>query len=130
MTIGLRLEWTLSEFGKRTGEIRERKAQSEQAAESLRQTENRIRINVEKGVRKLRQTGFEIEAALAAFKAGTERRRIVANQVEAKTVNASALIEADARLSEAQAKLFEARMNRATAQADLEALSGGSRHSN
>jgi outer membrane protein TolC len=129
MTVGLRLDWTVADFGKRSGEVHERKAQAEQANWNLLQTENRIRINVEKGVRRLRETGLEIEAAQAAVKADVERRRIVSDQVEAKTVNASVLSEAEARLSEARAKLFEARMNRATAQAELNALTGGIRHS-
>jgi outer membrane protein TolC len=125
--VGLRLEWTISEFGKRTSEIHERKAQAEQATENLRQTENRIRLGVEKGVRKLRETDLEIEAAQAAVKTSTERRRITADQVEAKTTNPSMLTEAEAKLREAQAQLFEARTDRATAQAELDALTDGHR---
>jgi outer membrane protein TolC len=46
-------------------------------------------------------------------------RRITANQLEAKTVNASALKEADALLAEAEAGLFQAEAERSTARATL-----------
>jgi outer membrane protein TolC len=46
-------------------------------------------------------------------------QRITANQVEAKTVNASALKEATAQLVEAQAQLFQAEAERSTARAEL-----------
>jgi outer membrane protein TolC len=123
-TVGLRMDWTISEFGKRTGMIRERKSQVSQAKENLQITEDRLRIEVGKKLRKLRRCATSLEAAQASVTARTEMRRIVANQVEAKTVNASSLTEAEAKLTEAEAQLFEARMERATAQAELEKLLG------
>jgi outer membrane protein TolC len=51
--------------------------------------------------------------------ARTELRRLTANQVEAKTVNASALAEAEAQLAEAEAGLFQAEAERSTARAQL-----------
>jgi outer membrane protein TolC len=51
-------------------------------------------------------------------------RRITANQVEAKTVTASELKQADAELAEAEAELFQAEMERGTAQAELERTLG------
>jgi outer membrane protein TolC len=46
-------------------------------------------------------------------------RRLVADQLTAKTVNPSALKEAEAQLAAAEAALFEAEVDRAVAQADL-----------
>ncbi len=123
-TFGLRLDWTLSEFGKRTGQVRERKSQVAQAKENLQLTEDRIRIEVEKELRKLRRCATSLQAAQAGVAARTEMRRLVSDQVEAKTANASLLTEAEAKLSEAQAQLFEARMARATARAELDKLVG------
>jgi outer membrane protein TolC len=51
-------------------------------------------------------------------------RRITANQVEAKTANASALKEAEGQLAEAEAVLFQAEAERATARAELERTLG------
>lgn len=125
-TFGLRMDWTLSEFGKRTGLVRERKSQVAQAKENLQLTENRIRIEVEKELRRLQRCATSLEAAQASVTARTEMRRIVSDQVEAKTANASSLTEAEARLVEAQAQLLEARMERATAKAELDKLLGES----
>lgn len=123
-TFGLRLDWTLSEFGKRTGKVRERQSQVAQAKENLSLTQNHIRINVEKGMRKLNRCVSALEAAQANVTANTEMRRIVGDQVEAKSANVSALAEADAKLAEAQAQLFDARMERATAKAELDKILG------
>jgi outer membrane protein TolC len=123
-TVGLRLEWTLSEFGKRAGQIRERKAQLSQAQENLRQTEDRVQIDVEKTLRKIRRSDTVLKAAQAAVTARTELRRITADQVEAKTANPSSLSDADAKLAEARAQLFSAHMEQATARAELEKLLG------
>jgi outer membrane protein TolC len=123
-TVGLRLEWTLSEFGKRTGLISERKAQLSQANENLRQTEDRVQIDVEKTLRKLRRSDSALKAAQAAVTARTEMRRITADQVEAKTANPSSLSDAEAKLAEVRAQLFSAHMEQATARAELEKLLG------
>jgi multidrug efflux pump subunit AcrB/outer membrane protein TolC len=125
-TFGLRMDWTLSEFGKRTGLVRERKSQVAQAEENLQLTENRIRLEVEKEFRKLRRCATSLEAAQANVTARTEMRRIISDQVEAKTANASFLTEAEAKLTEAQAQLVEARMERAAAKAELDKLLGES----
>jgi len=123
-TFGLRMDWTLSEFGKRTGKVRERQSQVAQAKDNLSLTQNHIRMDVEKGVRKLNRCASALEAAQENVAASTEMRRIVGDQVGAKTANASALAEAEAKLAEAQAQLFEVRMRRATAKAELEKTLG------
>lgn len=121
---GIRVDWTLSEFGKRTGEIRERQSQLAQAKENLHLTENRVQIDVEKQLRKLHRTETGLAAAQESVAALTEARRITADQVEAKSVNASALSEAEAQLADAEAELFQARTERAIAQAELSRLLG------
>jgi multidrug efflux pump subunit AcrB/outer membrane protein TolC len=123
-TVGLRLEWTLSEFGKRTGQISERKAQLAQAQENLRQTQDHIQIEIDKTLRKLHRSETALKAAQAAVAARTEARRITSDQVEANTANSSALSDAEAKLADAEAQLFETHMEQTTAQAELEKLLG------
>jgi outer membrane protein TolC len=122
--LGLKMNWTLLEFGKRSGQVHERQAQVAEAEENLRHAENRARVEIEKEVRKVRRAESGLEAARESVTARTEMRRITANQVEAKTVNASALKEADAQLAEAEALLFQAEAERATARAELERTLG------
>jgi outer membrane protein TolC len=75
-------------------------------------------------VRHVRRTETSLEAARESVEARAEMRRITANQVEAKTVTASELKQADAELAEAEAELFQAEMERGTAQAELERTLG------
>jgi len=123
-TVGLRVNWTLSEFGKRTGKVRELQSQVAQAIENLSLMQDRVRIDVEKELRKVRRSSSALDAAQANVIARTEMRRIVADQVEAKTANLSALSDADGKLAEAQAQLFDARVEQATAKAELKDLLG------
>jgi multidrug efflux pump subunit AcrB/outer membrane protein TolC len=117
--VGLKMTWTLAEFGKRSGQVHERQAGVAEAEENLRHAESRVRVEMEKTARKVRRAETGLAAARESVEARAEMRRIVANQVEAKTVNASALKGAEADLAEAQAELFQAEAERATARAEL-----------
>jgi len=117
--VGLKMNWTLAEFGKRSGLVRERKTQLQEAEENLRHAESRVRVETEKEMRKVRRAETGLEAARESVAARAEMRRITADQVEAKTVNASALKEAEAQLAEAEAGLFQAEMERESARAEL-----------
>jgi outer membrane protein TolC len=122
--VGVKMNWTLLDFGKRSGQVHERQVEAEEAEENLRQVEDRVRVELEKEVRKVRRAETGLEAARESVTARTEMRRITANQVEAKTVNPSALKEADAQLAEAEAGLFQAEMERSAARAELERTVG------
>ena len=122
--VGLRLTWTLSEFGKRTGLVRERTAQRAQAEQNLEAVTNRVRVDVEKEARKVERTETGLTAAREAAQARAEMRRIVADQVTAKTANESALKDAEAQLADAEATLFEAETARSLAHAALDRTVG------
>jgi multidrug efflux pump subunit AcrB/outer membrane protein TolC len=122
--VGLRMNWTLAEFGKRSGLVRERQAGVAEAEENLHQAENHVRVEIEKSLRKVRRAETGLEAARESAEARKEMRRITADQVEAKTANASALREAEAQFAEAEAELFQAEMERSTARAELERIMG------
>jgi outer membrane protein TolC len=121
---GFKMSWTLLDFGKRSGTVHERQAQLQEAEENLHQVENRVRVEIEKEMRKVRRTDTSLEAARENVAARTEMSRITANQVEANTVNPSALKEANAQLAEAQAELFQAEMEQSAARAELERTLG------
>ena len=121
---GFKMNWTLWEFGKRAGQVHERHAQVDEAEENLRHVKDRVRVEIEKEARKVRRAETGLEAARESVAARAEMRRITANQVEAKTVNASALKEAEGQLAEAEAGLFQAQAEASTAQAELERTVG------
>jgi len=116
---GVRMDWTLSEFGKRTGLVRERRTQLAEAEVDLQRTENHVRIDAEKELRRLKRSETGLESARENLAARAEMRRITENQVRAATVTPAALKEAEAQLAEAQAQFFQAEADRAIAQAEL-----------
>jgi multidrug efflux pump subunit AcrB/outer membrane protein TolC len=122
--VGFRSEFTISEFGKRIGLVGERRAQVSAAQENVRHQESRVRIDIEKGLRKLNRTEDELEAARRSVKAAAEMVRITEDQVQVSTANLSALRDAEAQLAEAEAAFFDARKDRAIAQAELDRTLG------
>jgi len=123
-TVGLRLNWTLSEFGKRTGGLSERNAQLSQAQENLRNLENRTRIDLDKQLRRVARSQDGLDAAREALRAREEMRRITADQLAVHATTESALLEAEASLAEARAQYASAQQESASAQAELARISG------
>jgi multidrug efflux pump subunit AcrB len=121
---GFHLTWTVFEFGKRRGQVSERSAQVEQAQVNLDHLRNRIQIDVENAIRRLNRTVGGIDSASELVAARAEARRVTADQVEAQTVNRSALFEAEAALLAAQSDLLKAEHDRSVAAADLARLTG------
>jgi multidrug efflux pump subunit AcrB/outer membrane protein TolC len=117
--VGVRMNWTISEFGQRVGKVRERKALVAQAEEDLLSTERKVRMDVQSETRKVHRSETGLEAAREGVAARTELVRITNDQVVAKTANESALKDAQAQLADAQAQLFDAEMQRAVARAEL-----------
>jgi multidrug efflux pump subunit AcrB len=116
---GFHSEWTISEFGKRIGLVRERRAQVEETEESLHATRNKVRIDVESEIRKINRSDTGLQAARRSVTARTEIVRITSDQVVVKTTYESALKDAQARLADSKAQLFDAEMQRTIAQAEL-----------
>ena len=122
--VGFRSEFTISEFGKRIGLVRERHAQVSEARENVQHTESQVRIDIEKELRKLNRTQDELDAARRQVKAATENLRITGDQVHTSTANISTLREAEAQVAEAEAQLFDAEKDRAIANAELDRTLG------
>ncbi len=117
--VGLHVDWTVTEFGKRIGLVRERKSQVAQAEENLQAAERRVRMDVESETRKVHRSETALEAAREILAARTELVRIANDQVVAKTANESALKVAQAQLADSKAQLFDAEKDRAIALAEL-----------
>jgi outer membrane protein TolC/preprotein translocase subunit SecF len=122
--VGLHLTWTVLEFGKRRGQVSERQAEVAQAEENLDQVQRHIQIDVEKAVRKLNRAETALESARQLLASTTETRRVTSDRVEAGTANQSALLDAEAAMSGAQADLLRAEYDRSVAAADLAKLAG------
>ena len=117
--VGVRMNWTISEFGKRVGLVRERKSQVAQAEENLRSTQRKIQMEVQSETRKIHRSETGLEAARQSVAARAELVRIAKDQVVAKTATESVLKDAQAELADSKAQLFDAEMQRVVAQAEL-----------
>ena len=121
---GLHMSWTVFEFGKRRGQVAEREAELAQADENLARLRNRVRIDIEKAVRKVNRAETEIASAREVLATNTEARRLSSDQVEAGTANRSVFLESEASVFNAQADLLRAEYDRSVAAADLSRLIG------
>jgi multidrug efflux pump subunit AcrB/outer membrane protein TolC len=122
--VGLHLTWTVFEFGKRRGQVSERRAEVAQAEENRAQVRRRVQVDVEKAVRKLNRAETALDSARQLLASVTEARRVTSDRVEAGTVNQSALLDAEAAISGAQADVLRAEYDRSVAAADLARLAG------
>jgi outer membrane protein TolC len=122
--VGLNLKWTVFEFGKRRGQVSERRAQVAQAEENLVQVRRRVQVDVEKAVRKVNRAETALDSARHLLASATEARRVTSDRVEAGTVNQSALLDAEAAISGAQADVLRAEYDRSVAAADLARVTG------
>jgi len=122
--VGLHMTWTVFEFGKRRGQVMERSAELAQAEENLARLKNRVRIDVEKAVRKLNRAETGVESARRLVTATTEVRRVSGDQAEIGTANRSVFLESEASMLTAQADLLRAEYDRSVAAAELARLTG------
>jgi multidrug efflux pump subunit AcrB/outer membrane protein TolC len=122
--IGFQMTWTVFEFGKRHNEVVERRSQVAEAEETLGHLQKRVQIDVDKAVRRLNRAETALESARRLLTQTTEARRIRVNEVEAGTANRSALLEAEAEESGAQADVLRAEYDRGVAAAELARLTG------
>jgi outer membrane protein TolC len=113
------VDWTVTEFGKRIGIMRERKAELTQAEVNLHSTENRVRMDVESETRKVRRSQTGLEAARKNVAVRAELERILEDQVKVSTATEATLRDAQAQLAEAKAQLFEAEMQHVISQEEL-----------
>src|SRR4030095_11954073 len=111
-TFGLHMTWTMFEFGKRRGQVSERSAEVAQAEENLGRLKNRVRIDVEKAVRKLNRAETGVNSAKELVAATTEARRVSSDNAEIGTANRSVLLDSEASMFSAQAELLRAEYDR------------------
>jgi outer membrane protein TolC len=121
---GVRMNWTLFEFGKRRGQVSAQAAAVAQAEENLARLRNRVRIDVEKAVRKLNRADTGVMSATELVAATTEARRVSGDQAEAGTANRSVSLQSEAGMMSAQADLLRAEYDRSVAAAELARLLG------
>ena len=74
--VGVELSWNIFDWGKRKGEIGQRKAQQLQAEENLARIDKRIGIEIDKVFRKLDRSAQMIDVAQEALSLRQENARL------------------------------------------------------
>lgn len=122
--VGLKMSWTLFDWGKRRGVVGERSAMAEQAEENLRRVKNRAQVDVEKAYRKLERSREMVVVAGEALALRKESARLAVDQLEAGVITPSKAREAAAAEAKAEAELLAAGLGARLARAELDRAAG------
>ncbi len=123
-SFGIQLSWNLFDWGKRDHVIRQRTAESHQARENLRHSENRARLDLGKAHRRLEDAASLLEAASQASRFQAENLRISKDQREAGLVPPARLMEARSAAARAELDELQARLGVCLAVAEIERILG------
>jgi multidrug efflux pump subunit AcrB/outer membrane protein TolC len=117
---GLKMDYTLFDWGKRRDATGERRAQLDEAQQNLRRVTDRIAVDVEKAYRKLERTRQMIEVADEALALRRESERLSGEQFKAGVTNAAKLAEAVAATKRAEADQLQASLAYRMALAEID----------
>lgn len=121
---GVRLNYSVFDWGQKTGVIREREALLGQAEEEARRVERRVRIDLEKAYRRVQRVQGLAGAAREALEARREALRIAKDQWELGLSGRAAYQEAEAAAAAAEAEAVAADYQVQTAIGELDRLAG------
>ncbi len=122
--VGVELSWDIFDWGKRRGEIGQRKAQQLQAKENLERIDKRVGIEIDKVFRKLDNSKKMIGVAQEVLALRRENARLDEKQFKAGTVNAAKHAETIAALKKAEVEDLKASLQYRLTLTELDQISG------
>ena len=123
-TVGVNLNYTLWDFGKRRSAVRERGSQLAEAEENLERLKEEVAVSVERNYNKLERTRSMVNVATQVAQLRQESERLATNQEAQGIVLMSDVRHATAANYEAKAELLQARLGYLLAWAELERTVG------
>src|SRR5260370_18318692 len=123
-TVGISMNYTLWDFGKRRASVREHSAQLAEAQENLEHLKDQVAVAVERSYNKLERTKSMVNVATQVAQLRQESERLATNQAAQGVVLISAVRHATAAHYEAKAELLQARLGYLLAWAELERTVG------
>jgi outer membrane protein TolC len=123
-TVGVNLNYTLWDFGKRRAAVRERGSQLAEAEQNLDRLKEEVAVTVERSYNKLEQTRSMVNVATQVAQLREESERLATNQVAQGVVLISDVRHATAANYQAKAELLQARLGYLLAWAELERTIG------
>lgn len=118
--IGLHMDWTVFDFGKRRATVREREAQLSQAEENLSRLKEDVAVQVERSYNKVERTRNMVKVANEVVALRQENERLAGNQMNQGVILASERRETTAATYKAQADFLQAKLGYLLAWAELE----------
>src|SRR6516225_4926061 len=123
-TVGINLDYTVFDFGKRRATVRERQTQLEEAEQNLEHLKEEVAVAVERSYNKLERTRSMVNVAAQAAKLREESERLANNQQQQGLVLISDVRHATAANYKAKADLLQANLAYLLAWAELERTVG------
>jgi outer membrane protein TolC len=123
-TVGISMNYTLWDFGKRRATVREHSAQLAEAQENLEHLKEQVAVAVERSYNKLARTKSMVDVATQVAQLRQESERLATNQAGQGVVLISDVRHATAAHYEAKAELLQASLGYLLAWAELERTVG------
>ena len=123
-TVGVNLNYTLWDFGKRRATVRQNASQLAEAEQNLERLKEEVAVAVERSYNKLERTKSMVNVATQVAQLRQESERLATNQVAQGLVLISDVRHATAANYEAKAELLQARLGYLLARAELERTIG------
>jgi len=123
-TVGINLNYTLWDFGKRRATVREHSAQLAEAEQNLERLKEQVGVAIERSYNKLERTKSMVNVATQVAQLRQESERLATNQATQGVVLISDVRHATAANYEAKAELLQANLGYLLAWAELERTVG------
>jgi len=123
-TVGINLNYTLWDFGKRRATVREHTAQLTEAEQNLERLKEQVGVAIERSYNKLERTRSMVHVATQVAQLRQESERLATNQAAQGVVLISDVRHATAANYEAKAELLQANLGYLLAWAELERTVG------
>jgi len=127
MNIGVTLSWEIFDWGRKKHEIAEKELATEQARNTVRETESKVVIDVNEKFNKLRQARQFLAVTQLSRDAAVENVRVLANRYKAQMTLLKDVLQAQSQLEQANNQGRQALLNFWMAKAEFENAIGEDR---
>ncbi len=119
-SIGIQAKWDIFEWGKTKAEVRKARHEYRQLCYELKETEDRIRLEVKRAFEDLRVAVKNLETARTALKQAKENYRITDLRYKENLTTSTEVLDARTYLTQAEVNYYDALYGYMTAKAKLE----------
>jgi outer membrane protein TolC len=118
--VGLHAKWEFYDWGRKKKELASKTSLIRQAANSARETENRVVIDVHKSFRAIDQAEGSVRVAMLSQAASRDKLRVLMNQYEQQSILLQDVLDAETELARANSEYTRAVLSVWKAQAELD----------